>query len=338
MNILEATIEEFEQGAWIADLVSIDQFKGTFELGGATWTGTMVTEKLDAERYFTRVIGGKNKLTAAIKDKYYAGSVTVQVAVQDVCREAGETFGGAQTGAQLTTFQRIRGTAAQALDSIAKAFTLIWWIGRDGQMQMQMARPVGGAATGTRTGTDYDASAELVEPVGVVLGGTFDGKPIRHVRWSFTANSFKAQLYFVPFIFRSPVVTAYDSLESARVDRDNGDGTIDVIVAGRYGLTKIRLLAGVPGSKVQVRGGEEVQVGYFGGDPQKPYAVSMAQDTTATKKVARNGDSVQLDIGTVLSGAATGVVVGSSPSFSLTLAAPAVGTITSGSDRLKVGD
>lgn len=338
MNVLEATIEEFEQGSWVADILSIDKFAGSFDLGGATWNGTMVSEKLDAERFKTRIIGGKNKLTAPLRDKYYDGSVTVQVAVQDICREGGETFGGAKAGAQLTTFQRIRCPVSQALDSIARAFDLKWWIGRDGAMQMQDARPVGGAATGTRVNDDVDASCDIIEPVGVVLGGTFDGKPIRHIRWELDAKRFAARVYSVPFVFRQPTQNAYDSLESARVDRDNGDGTIDVIVGGRYGLTKIRLLCGVPGSKVKVKGGEEVQVGYFGGDPQKPYAVSMAQDTTATKQVARSGDSVKIPSGTTV--AVTGAVVGGGGGSvnSITFNADVVGTITSGSERLKVGD
>jgi hypothetical protein len=74
-------------------------------------------------------------------DKYYAGNVALSVAVQDVCREAGETFGGAAPGLFLNTYERIRCKASEALDNLAKVFDLIWWIDRSGSVQMQKARP-----------------------------------------------------------------------------------------------------------------------------------------------------------------------------------------------------
>jgi hypothetical protein len=337
---VEATIEEFEQGAWIADLVSIEKFAGSFDLRGVTWTGTVVSEREEFSRFYTRVIGGKSKLATVLADKFYSGNVSLQAAIQDVCRESGESFGGAQAGVFLNKFERQRGAAYAALDSIANAVNSIWWIDRSGLVQMKSARDVGAAPKGQRVSSDVD-SILLSEPDGLTLGSTYDGSTVRHLRWSLNAKRFVARLYFVPFIFRPPSDSRYASLESARVDRDNGDGTIDVIVGGRYGLTKIALYCGVPGSKVKVNGGEEVQVGYFAGDPQKPFAVSMAQNTAATKQVARNGDSVKVTI-------TTAIVATLAPFFN-SPAGPCVGlpvvpsvdvtgTITSGSDRLKVGD
>jgi hypothetical protein len=257
------------------------------------------------------------------------------VATQDVCRESGETFGEAQAGKILSTFERLRGPAYAALDAIGAALTLIWWIGRDGRLNMKTARASGPVADGTRVASDVD-SVELVEPENVAIGGTYDDKPIRHVRWRLTDKRYSAQVYFLPFIFRSPVENRYSALESARVDRDNGDGTIDVIVGARYGLKKIRLFCGVPGAKVLVRGGEEVQVGYFGGDPQKPFAVSMAQNSGATKEVARNSDAVKVTIpaGSFL------ISCSGSPAVGVLNPAPVDvnGTIQAGSARMKVGD
>lgn len=344
MNLIEATIEEFEQGAWIADLVSLDEFAGSFDLVNVTWTGTEVSKRQEGEHFHTRVIGGKNGLAKVLDDRFYDGSVTVQAAVQQVCQLAGETFSEAVKGKTLTTFQRMKGPAYRALDAIAEAFDLKWWIGRDGKLSMLSDRPEGAEAQGFKMRSDVD-SVDLSEPVDVELGGTYDDKPIRHLRWHFTPARFMVTIYFLPFVFRPPVDNRYDAHEDAKVDKDNGDGTIDVIVGGRYGLKKVKLFCGVPHSKVKVDPGDLVTVGYFGGDPQKPYAVAMAQDTNASKEVARKGD-----------GAGGGnLVVAFVGTGSLTMTynpgkggAPQVVTnsgtinfdekITEGSQRLKVGD
>jgi hypothetical protein len=334
--ITEALIEEFEQGAWIADLKSLEKFDGTFTLpDGSTWTGTEVSSRQEGEHYFTRVIGGANGLTKKLDDRFYDGSVSVQAAVQQICQLVGETFGEAKKAAQLTTFERLGGPAYSALDAIADAFTLKWWIGRDGKLSMLDDRPSAAAADGQRVRSDVD-SVDLVDPIGVQLGGTYDDKPLRHLRWSFTPERFAVTAYFLPFLFRAPVERRYDALYDAKVDRDNGDGTIDVIATGRFGVKKVKLLIGVPHAKAKLDGGELVTLGFFGGDPQKPYALAVAQDTSATKQVARKGDSVKVTItpdDIVSLGLANGGgSVAASSSVDVT------GEITSGSDRLKVGD
>ncbi len=96
------------------------------------------------------------------------------------------------------------------------------------------------------------------------------------------------------------------------------------------------LLCGVPGAKVTVNAGELVTVGFFAGDPQKPFAMAMAQNTSATKSVARNGDTCKVTIpaGSFL------ISCSGSPAVGVSNVNPidVTGTITSGSDRLKVGD
>lgn len=340
--VVEATIEEFEQGAWVADLISVDQFDGSFQLNGEAWTGTMVSERLEFERYHTRVIGGKNNLSKALLDKFYSGSVSLQIAAGDACREGGESLGSAQAGVFLQTYQRQRGPLYAALDSLALAFGLIWWIDRAGAVNLSISRPVSGEAKGLRISSSYD-SVLLREPeTSVKLGAVYDGKPIRHLRWEYTPKRFEARVYFVPFLFRAPVETKYDRTYSALVDRDNSDGTIDVIADARFGVTKVRLLAGVPGSKVKMMPGEEVTLGFFGGDPQKPYAVAMAQNLSATKEVARKGDTIQSTQSVPPNAFWTWIAAAGSVLSGLGVAAPIPtqldGTITSGSQRLKVGD
>lgn len=339
-----ATIDEFEQGSWVADIVTFDQFSGTFQLqsDGDTWTGTKVSERFDDGKFYTRVIGGQNHLATVIDDKYYNGSVSLTAALQDICNDGGESIGSAKAAIFLTPFMRIRGKVSEALQTLAEAFSLMWWIDRDGTLSVNDARQGSGSATGYRVKSDTDSCVTLDESTGVKLGATYssdenDTMTIRHVRWRLTKAQLLADIYAVPFLFRPPTDNRYSGLRDARVDRDNGDGTIDVIASGRFGVTKVQLLCGVPGSKVEVRGGEIVSLGFFGSDPQKPFAIAMGQDVTAVKRVARVGDTIDLGVGAVLTGNATGVVPGAIV-FTLSAPAPSVGTVSSGSARIKIGD
>lgn len=339
---ITAIIEEFEQGAWVADLTSTERFTDSFETLGITWTGTAVSVREEFEVFHTRVVGGKAKLATLLKDKYYDGRVRLEAAVQDVCRESGETFGSTILAASLTSFERIRGTASEALDALAEVFQALWWIGRDGKVQLKVARDSSADAQGIRTSSDVD-SVLLSDPV-LQIGSAYDGKTVRHIRWELTPQDFTARLYFVPFLFRNPTRTAYSSLMTASVDKQNADGSLDVIVSGRFGVTNVPLLSGIPGSKIKVNGGEQVTLGFFGGNPQAPFCLAHGQDAAATKQVARKGDSVNAGTLTAVStpggGPVTFVYVGANgvPSAPSQTASLTGGEVTSGSERVKLGD
>lgn len=343
MKILELIIEEFESGAWVADIVSLDEFTGSFELAGVTWSGTKLSSQQYVDRIQTKVIGGKNGISKTIQSQWYDGNVSVQVGVQDVCRLSGETFGSAQAGKVLNTFQRHSGTAYEALNAIAEAFELVWWIGRDGQLHMLSERTSNAAVIG-EAGERRESSVMITNPQTLELGATFDDQTIRHIRWRLTEKSFVAEAYFVPFVFRPPVNTKYSRTYNAKVDKQNADDTIDVIADGKFGVTKVPLFCGIPHSKVKIDPGDQVILGFFGNSPQKPFAVAMGQDTGATKEVARKGDSVDLGSISVVSAGvgpctvtyipAGGVVPPAPPPFT----ALNGGKITSGSARIKIGD
>jgi hypothetical protein len=389
VSLLEAHIEEFEQGTWVADLIADQAFSGSFQLpDGSTWRGSKVTETSDRGRFFSKVVGGNGSLGRTVLDQFYQGQVSLQVIVNAVCGasagspgDKGEIVGGVATGVFLTQYQRFVGSRAEALDAVAKASggavnpgadPLLWWIGRDGNLQMQMPNPTTGARTGTGlvTGTqdmnrvDVDGSVELVQPSGAVLGAMYGTPPqaVRHIRWKYAQNRFSARVFFVPFLFRAPTQTKYDRTYNAKIIADNGDGTVDVLAyrspsegkAPAFNVSKVQLFCGVPGSKVKMIAGEECTLGFFGGDPQKPFAMSMKQDSTVpvTKKVARNGDSVQVTItGDQLSlmaasfvstpggGPCSYVPIPTPPPNDPPLAGMDVnGEITSGSARILIGD
>lgn len=382
MTLLEAHVEEFEQGTWVADLIADQAFAGSFQLqDGSTWVGTKVSEISDRGRYFTKVVGGTGSLGATVLDAFYQGKVSLQVIVNAVCgaaggaKDKGELVGSIAPGLFLEQYQRFVGFRSEALDAIAKAAggaatpgadPLLWWIGRDGRLQMQVPNPAFGSRSNTKlvTGTqdmdkvDVDASVELVSPTNAELGAMY-GTPaqaVRHIRWKMLPNSFTARLFFVPFIFRSPVQTKYDRMYDAKIVSDNGDGTVDVLAyrspsegkAPAFAVSKVQLFCGVPGSKVKMNAGEEVMLGFFGGDPQKPFCSSMKQDSTVapTKKVARNGDSINAGTLTGVAPPGGGAVVFTYTPGSSGVPVPGPpgptanlsGVITSGSARILIGD
>lgn len=327
MNLLEAHIEEFEQGTWVADIISDTPFgdtttvpaSGVFQLpDGSTWSGTKIAERQDRGRYFAKVVGGNGKLGETVDDKFYQGQVSLQAAIQTLCSRIGEVAGKIATGVFLTQYQQLVGIGSEALDALAKAAggavaagsaPLLWWIGRDGTLQMQIPDPVSegrssaALVSGTQdlNATDVDGSVELVQPEGAELGALYGEDSVRHIRWKMTPNRFAARLFFVPFIFRPPTQRKYDALYNAAIESDNGDGTVNVIAyrspsdgkSPGFGVNQVPLFCGVPGSKVSMKNGEQVLLGFWGGDPQKPYCVAMAQLTSASKNVARKEDSIK---------------------------------------------
>lgn len=380
MSLLEAHIEEFEQGTWVADLIADQPFAGTFTLpDGSTWIGTKVSETQDRGRYFSKVLGGQASLGKVVLDQFYQGQSSLQIIVSSVCSpgptvgDLGELLGSVPPGVFLSQYQRLVGQRGEVLDAIATAAggavapgsdPLLWWVGREGTLQMQIPDPAYGSRTPQPfvTGTqnmdkvDVDGSVELVTPSGAVLGALYGtpAMPVRHMRWKYTPSSFSVRIYFVPFIFRSPKQTKYDRTYDAKIVADHGDGTVDVIAyrspsegkSPAFGVSNIQLFCGVPGSRVTMQAGEEVTLGFFGGDPQKPFAMAMKQDATVltTKKVARNGDSV--NVGTIsltVAGSATLAGTYTAPDGSTTAIVsgtpfPVSGLINSGSARLLVGD
>lgn len=368
-NFVKAVVDEFENGSWIADLHSMQSFgsSGTFILpDGSSWTGATLSERIEFDLYHTRVVGGAGKLGASLLDKYYQGNVTAQVALGDICNEAGESAGTVPAGIVMNTFQRQAGITSEALQALADVFQFLWWIDRAGLVNMAATRPTGSDATGLRISSDTDGSATITQPVGVKLGVGYEtGQPtaipvIRHVRFLVTPQVFSAHIFPYPFLFVPPSQSKYDRHYSAVVTADNGDGTVDVKADARFGVSKVRIFCGVPGSKIEMKAGEEVTLFFLAGDPRKPCCASMAQDTNATKQVGRKGDSIG-------SGSADDSTFWNwFSAFQAAMAVPAVepgngspsgfqtilnaafasapfpssltGKITSGSDRLKVGD
>lgn len=348
--MIAAVIEEYESGAWVADITDLNPYVGSFVLGNDTWVGASVSEVIESGKYLNKIVGGAGGLATLLADAQYDGNVSLQAAVSQICAGAGEAMGAVQAGVFLTSYYRLRGTAAQALDRMADTKQLKWWIDRTGLINMRAARLPSAEAVGVFGPTSRDDSVIVTNPEIVQLGGTINGQVIRHIRWEYTATSFRAVCYFVPFLWRSPAeASIYAAQYSAAVESVNGNGSINVIAAGRFGVKNVPLYAGIPGAKITVKPGELVTLGFFGGDPQAPFAVADGQNLAATKKVARTQDTVDVGSFTFVAGALgstlvvtwtppVGTIPPTSVAVPISTPLPVVGIINSGSARVALDD
>lgn len=303
MTPLSAIVEEFEQGAWIADCEFAQSPDGTFVLGSETWAGSIFSSRLEGGRYLTRIVGGKGGLGKPVTDKQYRGAVSVGKVFQDILALAGETSGPVLTD-RVDNYDRMKGTAGQALDMLAYVFGCSWRATRSGAMTLY--RPSSGSELDVkkyvRVGADIDGAAFLsVQDSAVVtIGQTFEGKRIRSIRWVLSKSRLVAEVSPDP-VAAGDTRARLDFLKvySAKVVKQNSDGSVDVIAAGRFGLSQVPLLVGIPVAKVTMLEGDLVNVGFYDGDPRKPYALCTAQGEGA-KAVARVGDTA--DCGTLIIG------------------------------------
>jgi hypothetical protein len=323
-------VEEFEQGAWIADVSDVDPLEGTFELAGETWSGTVIEQANENGFYVGRIQGGAGALSSAVKDRYYKGRSTLAEVVKGIVGPVGETVGTVES-VSVSTYMRVRGTAGTALEALARTYDRKWWVGRNGSVNLGV-RPSGPEAQGVRVDSGPDGSVYLANPVGAVIGGTYEGREIRHIRWKQDGDTYEAALYFRA-LQDEPLIKELDyrTLHSALVHAQNADGTLTLIVGGRYTIDNVQYLSGIPDSKIVVEAGDPAVLGFYNGDPRAPFAVGTWQNAAAIKGVARVDDTVQVTIPalTFLVSATAGVL---NPNPVIV-----TGQITSGSSKVLLG-
>jgi hypothetical protein len=308
--VIGAIVEELYSGAWVANTVDTKASTGSFNLGDGrgTWVGTTLTETQDGGRYYATIVGGKGKLSDQISDLWYNGTNMADTIATDAISQGGEELGSSSLGVRIDAWQRKAGTLGQALSSLVAVTGGLWWIGRDGKVNVALGRTGTEVdpATVSIASTDSDGSF-LLNPLTsatIAPGMTWKGQTIKHVRWSLTPGNLTAAIAFAEL--PAPALTFdYFRTYSARVDRQNSDGTLDVIVDAKFGVSSVKWLSGLP-AKVEISGGDLVTLGWLGGDPRFPYAQGLEQ-TSGTKAAAGKGDAVgYLCVGTIPAGPAAG--------------------------------
>jgi hypothetical protein len=279
---ITATIEEFGRGAWVADVTMTETPAGSFDLGGEIWNGANVSPPVqDGGRYRARMVGGAGKLTTMLPERNYPFSLTCALIAKDILAECGELPGAITAPKRVAYYERARGTAGQALNELCDAAGVTWWISRGGFVNIAPERPTAGTVNADKCpqlGADTDGSMVLnVEDSTLVQPGMklSNGTTIRHIRWQFDSKLTADCSITQPLPDRDS--SFYLRTYAAKVDKQNSNRTVDVIVDGRFKLSGVRLFAGMPGVKVVVNPGETVCVGFLGGNRSAPYAFGFEQ-------------------------------------------------------------
>lgn len=295
-----ANIEEFYRGAWVAEVTETVPPDGTFEIGGITWQGTVLAPGVvrDGGRYRARVVGGKGKLSTRLPARNYPASITYGTLARDIISESGELPGIVETGGRAPYYERSNGTAGQALGELCDTGAMTWWVGRDGLVNVATERPTDGAVSADKApqllaSTDGSITLDVGNVVDVQLGMTLStGSVIRHIRWVFD-NKLNAECSPTqPFPETS--ATFYLKTYGAKVDKQNGNGSVNVIVDGKYTLDNVQLFSALPGTSIKVDPGEAVTVAFFGGVPTVPFAIGFSQDALAGAALALVGDAIEI--------------------------------------------
>lgn len=295
--MISAIIEEPSSGAWIADTVDTVAPTGSLTLNdGIPWTGTIVSTTKDGGRYNSRIIGGKGQLGKSLPDKWYNGSTIIDTVASDAISEAGEILGLSSLGVRVDAWQRKEGSLGSALNQLIAIAGGSWWVARDGFVDLgTRSGSVIDPASVSIISSDVDGSILLnVSAARIKPGDTWLGRTIAHVRHTLSPENIVSHIYFTDLPTLSLSVD-YLRTYSARVNSQNSDGTLDLIVDGRFAVNPVPLLSGIP-AKITILPGDQVTMGWLGGDPRAPYAMGTQQ--TGSAAAARVGDSC--DCGTLI--------------------------------------
>lgn len=353
-------------GMWTAD-VATDADAGpdgacTLTLDGVSWVGGVVRGAVANGVWRGRLAGAPALLGAAPATALRGATLAL------VLRELAGAMGlglAADLGAldaAAPAWHRHEGQGSQAVADIARAAGYAWRVRADGRVWM------GPEAWPTFTpASPVDVVDELAEAGRLTLAGDTLGilpgqtlalrgrAPVRVgvVEHRATADDLQTVVIAEPApTERGGLLAAFErllgrltrrvdylGLYPARVVAQRADGALDLVPDS----PRVAPCQGVPyrtlrGLSVEVSAGARVLLGYEGGDPSRPYALTWEiGDATSvrvnggTRSAARDGDSVSVTI-------PAGAVLVSSPGGPIPSPAPITlsGTITSGTTALRL--
>jgi hypothetical protein len=325
LSLTSALVSLPLSGAWTAEL-ALSPLQGdaaaaasgaiTVELNGLTLSGFVVRSDAVDGAIHVRVVGGNGKLSTTVQERFYRGASTVRKIVTDILRDCGGETLSADSSAtvldtQLSTWQRASESAGGALSRIVESLGGNWRVTPDGDILVTGGEswPIVAPPHTLVTGSDGAAGVYRVAwpgatPDEILPGVTFRGMRIRYVSHELTAGSLRTEVRtqepreqlakLREFMARGEW---YSRLWPAVVDRQNADGSVDVVVAGRWGETAVKLRHGLPGVTVLVAQGQQVLIGYEQDDPKRPFAALWTASGTAkvgTLLLAQNAASLAL--------------------------------------------
>jgi hypothetical protein len=301
--ILSGTVRLPLSGRWTADLRAVGTvaFSGAMELDleGAAFRGTVVRSDVYAGETHCRLVGGAGGLDRPLPERWYRGSPTLRSIVEDILRETGEalsvTSDDTLLGSVLPAYLRTAGTGGACLRALLELYGARGRVLADGTVRIiedetwPVTEPAHSLIDSHRAeGWDL---VYLTGPLDLAPGVTFRGRRIRYVEHELSAESVRTRAYETDprtllerFGGRSEQGLDYTRLWPGVVERQNADGSVDVIVQalGRaWGITGAQVRTGYPSAQPRVSGGESVLVGFEAGDPRRAYATAWRGGGTA---------------------------------------------------------
>lgn len=285
MPIIEATVEEHYQGAWTATVVQTEEYEGSFELGGQSWVGKALQQNYDGSRYHLQIVGGAGKLATQVSERQYYGGSSVANIFADIVKACGESSGSTSVSARAPSYQRQACTGGQALDYLAAAYGLVWYVTREGEVRLAKSL-FSDEVPGTFQVIARDSLGPIFQVNGLAdirPGWTFEGQTIRHIRWIQNPKKLVAEVSFKDVLIKQEGLE-YNKTYSAKVESQNADGSLNVIVNGKFGLSNVKWLGGIPGW-IEAKEGDLVSVGFWNTDPRQPYAIGIQLGSPTNKAV-----------------------------------------------------
>jgi hypothetical protein len=311
--LLGGTIRVPRIGAWSAEV----EFR---EETAYTGTALLTVEGIEFSGYCRRsalkgssrvsglVIGGAGGLDTALPAKQYVAP-KVESVLADIMRPSGETLSAtvssSVTGRTLTTWQRAEGTAQEAISALAEALGMPWRVLLDGTIWIG-AETWAEATPEHRTLSDDQATGTVTVSLlpSLLPGATFQGlqlEQVTHVldpaepRTEASQTSPAAAL--AAFLGPAEKRIRYSRSYSARVVKQNGDGTLQVLPDDAQfkgsGVDQVKIRLGVPGTAT-VPKGARVELQFEGGDPQKPIATAFFNGELTELNLGSGADFVAL--------------------------------------------
>ncbi|MFC6592423.1 hypothetical protein ACFP81_10730 [Deinococcus lacus] len=290
--------------------------------GGPTYQ--MTVERVGPCGGFARVrlMGGSGGLSRDIPARWYRDIEAVKV-LREIIEDCGESAGELNLPGKLPTWVRPTGPAHEALRALMMRYPHhIWQMTPDGQLSVGLPNwrehgaplPVEAedAAAGVWT-CGLRPSLRPGEHIELVRGDEKFGKRVTRVTHSVTKTYKQLHLRTLVgsgngqdsgitgldmAVQRAVRWVDYLALYPAEVLRDHGDHTLDLRPEHPLlpEMTHVRLVQPLPGTRIKLKAGGTVLLGFQAGDPARPLAQHYgAAELELLDIVTGQGQSIRID-------------------------------------------
>lgn len=302
-----------------ADVITPPTGRVTLSFHGLSLTGYVLRSGESEGQVSAIVVGGYGGLWKQIQAKYYDHQLALRLPLQEIVSATGERLSPTSTASVLSRtlncWPRRQDLAGTLLDTLASSADALWRVLPDGSIFFGTDTWSSSAYTEDK---DYTVLARWPEwsmvelapltRLGVLPGQTLNGARVGRIHLEDDGESYTARIWHLGAdgAADDPVVAGLRGLikeelgglpylpaGQGKVVQQRADGSLDVQMDDRRlpPLTSVPYLVPVPGAKLTVQPGSQVQVCFAGGDPMAPQAMLYGAGQ-GTKAIGIDGDQV----------------------------------------------